>query len=333
MTSSRTAAVAAAVLAGALLAGCGSTEGVGPATSAPADGAEGGPATVTDSRGKEITLESPARRVVALEWAEVEMLVTLGVMPVGVADVDGYETWVTAAPLDPEVTDVGTRQEPSVDSVVALDPDLVVMEAERGSALVTQLEEYVPVLVTEGSDASGNLDRMRADFRMIATAVGESEQAEQVLTDFDAALGQAREAIAQAGAEGAYFAMADGRQQGSSVAIRMFGDGALVSEVATALGLRNAWTGEVDDVWGLGNTDVEGLTRLPDEDVTFLYHASDGNDVFAGALAGNPIWESLPFVEQDRVHRLTDGIWTFGGPASCRQFADELVRIFAGTTG
>ena len=33
-----------------------------------------------------------------------------GVMPVGVADVEGYSTWVTAAPLDDSVTDVGTRR-------------------------------------------------------------------------------------------------------------------------------------------------------------------------------------------------------------------------------
>lgn len=83
-------------------------------------------------------------------------------------------------------------------------------------------------------------------------------------------------------------------------------------------------------MWGLGTTDVEGLTALQQEDIRFLYNASDGDDVFADGLAGNPIWESLPFVQNDQVHRLTDGIWTFGGPASCRQYLDELVRVFAG---
>ena len=320
---------AAAILATALLAaGCGTTED--PSTTSAGTGGDAGPVTVTDSRGEEITLDSPARRVVALEWGEVEMLVTLGVMPVGVADVEGYRTWVSAAPLEPDVADVGTRSEPSVDAIVALEPDLVVMEAQRGSALIAQLEEYVPVLVTTGSDASDNLTRMRDDFRMIATAVGEVERAEQVLADFDAPLEEGRDAIATAGAEGAHFAMADGWRQGSSISIRMFGEGALVSQVAIQLGLRNAWTGEVDGVWGLGTTDVEGLTALQQEDIRFLYNASDGDDVFADGLAGNPIWESLPFVQNDQVHRLTDGIWTFGGPASCRQYLDELVRVFAG---
>lgn len=285
--------------------------------------------TFTDSRGKEITLDAPAQRVVALEWGEAEMLVTLGVMPVGVADVAGYGTWVSAAPLDADVVDVGTRQEPSVDAVVELEPDLVVMEGTSGAPLASQLEEYVPVLVTTSSDASRNLDRMREDFRLLATAVGKVEQAEQILADFDAALAEGRQAIADAGAEGAPFTMADGWMEGSSVAIRMFGPGALVSQVGIELGLRNAWEGEVDPVWGLGNTDVEGLTALADEeDLRFLYNASGEEDVFADGLAGHAIWESLPFVAQGNVHKLTDGIWTFGGPASCEQYLNELVRIF-----
>ena len=67
----------------------------------------------------------PRRRptkVVGLEWGVVENLITLGVMPVGVADVKGYTTWVSAAKLDAAVKDVGTRGESSVDAIVALEP-------------------------------------------------------------------------------------------------------------------------------------------------------------------------------------------------------------------
>jgi iron complex transport system substrate-binding protein len=164
---------------------------------------------------------------------------------------------------------------------------------------------------------------------MIATAVGREEQAEALLADLDTALADGREQIAGAGAEGQHFAMADGWQQGSAVSIRMFGEGALVSELATEMGLRNAWTGEVDEVWGLGTTDVEGLTPLADEDLHFLYNASDGTDVFADGLAGNAIWTSLPFVENGQLHRLPDGIWTFGGPLSCQQFIDAILAVYA----
>ncbi|MEV0157422.1 iron-siderophore ABC transporter substrate-binding protein [Micromonospora sp. NPDC050686] len=326
MTRIRVTALVTAAAA-LLLSACGTTEtgATHPTASAPS----AGPVTVTDSRGKAITLKAPATKVVGLEWGEVEMLVSLGVMPVGVADARGYATWVSAARLDPGVKDVGTRGEPSVDSIVALRPDLVVMGGDRGAALVTQLEKYVPVLVTKGSDASDNLGRMRTDLKMIATAVGRTAQADTLLADFDAHLADGRKKIAEAGAAGRPFAVADGWKEGSTVSIRMFGPGALVSQLGIQLGLTNAWTGKTDEVWGLGQTDVEGLTVLKDPNLHFFYNASDGADVFADGLAGNAIWTSLPFVQRGNLHRMPDGIWTFGGPLSGKQYVDQLVKTYA----
>ncbi|MGP3958374.1 ABC transporter substrate-binding protein [Nonomuraea sp. 3N208] len=282
---------------------------------------------MTDDRGKQVTLDRPATRVVALEWGEAETVVSLGVIPVGVADVKGYGTWVTAAKLDASVKDVGTRQEPSVDSIAALQPDLVVMESDD-STLVPQLEKFVPVLVAKGSDASDNLGRMRTDLKMIATALGKTAEADKLLADLDATLADGKAKLSAAGFAGKPFVMADGWKDGSKISIRTFGKGSLVSEVATQLGLTNAWTGEVDPQWGLGNTDVEGLTALKDPDTRFFYSASDGDDVFADGLASNAIWKKLPFVEKGQVTKLPDGIWTFGGPLSCKQYAEAVVKAY-----
>lgn len=314
-------------LASALLLGaCGTTEAK---TSAATGDSGTDTVTVTDARGKKVTLDGPAERVVALEWAEVEMLSTLGADLVGVADPKGYATWNQAEPLPPSVKDVGLRAEASVDSIVALEPDLVVLEAERGSPLTRQLEKYVPVIVTEGSDASRNLDRMREDFTMIAEAVGEAEKAEEILDDLDAKLSEGRQRMEEAGAAGTPFAMADGWIEGGNVNIRMFGQGALFSDVAEEMGLENAWTGKVDPMWGLGTTDVEGVTALKDEkDLQFLYSASDEPDPFADGLKDNAIWKSMPFVEQGNLHKLDDGTWTFGGPASIESFIDQLLEIY-----
>ncbi|MBQ1048075.1 iron-siderophore ABC transporter substrate-binding protein [Micromonospora sp. C51] len=326
MSRTRVTALVAAATA-VLLAACGTTEN----TTEPAatTSAARGPVTVTDSRGKEVKLDAPATKVVGLEWGEVEMLVSLGVMPVGVADPKGYATWVSAAKLDAGVKDVGTRGEPSIDSIVALQPDLVVMEDDRGANVITQLEKYVPVIVTKGSDASDNLGRMRADLNMIATAVGKTAEAEKLLADFDAAIADGKKKIADAGAAGKPFAIADGWKEGSTVSIRMFGEGALVSQIGIQLGLTNAWTGETDPAWGLGQTDVEGLTVLKSPDLHFFYNASDGVDVFADGLNSNAIWKSLPFVKQGNLHRMPDGIWTFGGPLSGKQYIDQLVSTYA----
>ncbi|MEV4621634.1 iron-siderophore ABC transporter substrate-binding protein [Asanoa sp. NPDC049573] len=315
-----------AVAAVAVLAAgaCGTTEEI----AAPSSDATAGPVTVKDGRGKEITLPKPATRVVSLEWGETEILASLGVMPVGSADNKGFAVWDTAVTLDPSVKDVGTRGEPSVDSVVALQPDLVVMEAERGAPIVAQLEKYVPVLVTIGSDARRNLDRLRDDVTMIATAVGKKAEGDGLLADLDARIASAKTELASAGAAGKPFAMADGWKEGSTVSVRMFGRGALVSDLGTAIGLRNAWTTAGDPQWGLGQTDVEGVKALDGKGVTFFYNASDGVDVFADGLRGNAIWDALDFVEAGRARKLPSGIWTFGGPKSCIQWIDAVVAAY-----
>ena len=181
----------ALLTAAVLLSACGTTE---TPTSAPT-GSTGGPVTVTDARGKEVKLDSPAAKVVTLEWAETETVASLGVMPVGVADAAGYKTWDAAVPLAADVKDVGKRNEPSVDSIVALDPDLVIMAKGRDETLAGQLEKYVPVIVTQASDASRNLDRLREDTKLIARALGKTAEGDELLSELDTALADGRKAV------------------------------------------------------------------------------------------------------------------------------------------
>src|SRR5699024_4453486 len=139
------------------LAGCGTTDlQEDPADETAAEAATG-PVSVTDQLGRTITLDSPAERVVVLEWQQVEDVLTLGVTPVGVADPDGYRQWVTAETLPEDVADVGDRAESDLDSIYALDPDLIIVEAySTDDEQLTRLEDGdVPVLATVGADASG----------------------------------------------------------------------------------------------------------------------------------------------------------------------------------
>lgn len=307
------------------LSACGSVEESGsPAAAAPDAGTD--PVTLTDARGEEMTLDAPAAEVVGLEWGAVENLVSLGVMPVGVADVEGYGNWVSAAPLDEGVTDVGMRGEPSVDALVALDADLVVATTDLPENIVEQIERFVPVLVVRGASAEQPIGQMRENLTLVAEAVGKTGEAAALLEDFDAALADGAEQVADAGLDGTAFTLADGYIEGSTVSIRMFTGDSLVGAVGEELGLENAWSGEGDPDYGLAQTDVEGLTQLGD--VEFIYYSNDAaeEDPFEKGLSGNAIWASLPFVEKGRVHRLPDGIWMFGGPLSVEQFIDATVE-------
>ena len=317
----RTTALIAAALF--VLTACGTSE---PAASSDTSEAAAQPVSLTDARNKKLDLKAPATKVVALEWGAAENLVSLGVMPVGVADTKGYTNWVTAAKLDPSVKDVGTRGEASVDAIVALNPDLVITTTDEAANTIAQIEKAAPVLVIRGADAANAIPQMKTNLELIGQAVGKSDQAKQLNADFDKAVADGKQKISAAGKAGEGFTMADGYKQGSTISIRMYTTGSLLGAVTTELGLKNGWAWAGDKDYGLAQTDLEGLTKLKDGSFLYIANKNDGGDVFGGDLAGNAIWKNLPFVKSGSVHRLPDGIWMFGGPKSTEQYIDAAVQ-------
>ena len=324
-------ALPAAVLAAALaLSACGTTEAgtteAGTSAERAESSATSGPVTYTDERGQH-TLDAPASAVVSLEWGLTENLLALDATIVGQADVIGYNTWNTSMPLDPATPDVGTRGEASLDAISALDPDLITVTTDTADTVIDQLEEIAPVLVLRGSDGTDPIGYMRSTVQTLGAVTGTDENAAELLASFDAAVVQGRAALEAAGVSGASFTMADGWITNGTVSVRMYTPGSFFGAIGDELGLVNAWPEGGDPDYGLAQTDVEGLTALAATDgLHFLYAASDSEaDPFTEGLAGNAIWEQLPFVAAGDVHRIPDGIWMFGGPASAEAYVDAVV--------
>ncbi|MFF3945768.1 ABC transporter substrate-binding protein [Streptomyces sp. NPDC001902] len=317
----RRSIVIAAAAAALALAGCGTTEPA--ADGAAKDDTKG--ITLTDASGAEVSLDGPAKKVVGTEWNVVESLVTLGVDPVGVADVKGYGTWDTVVPLKNRPTDIGTRGEPSMDTIASLSPDLIVATTDLPDAAVKQLKKIAPVLEVRSADAADPVGRMKENLDLIAEATGTTAKADEAKKAYDAKVAEGRKALADAGLAGSEIAFADGYVASNQVSIRPYTGGSLIGGVNEALGLKNAWKIEGDKDYGLAATDVEGLTGLGDVQFAYIGSDSEGSDPFADDLAGNSVWKSLPFVKKGEVHRLPDGIWMFGGPQSMESYVDAVV--------
>ncbi|MFI1280145.1 ABC transporter substrate-binding protein [Streptomyces sp. NPDC020858] len=312
---------AAATTAVLTLTACGTTEPAKDDTKKTAERI-----TLTDDTGTKVELDGPAKNVVGTEWNVVESLISLGVAPVGVSDVKGYKTWNTAVPLKNEPKDIGTRGEPSMDTVASLKPDLILATTDLPPAAIEQLRKVAPVLTVRAAAASDPIGQMTKNLDLIAQATGTTEKAGTLKQQFQTKLDEGKKALADAGRSGAQFAFADGYVVSNQVSIRPYTSGSLIGGVNEKLGLKNAWTVQGDEAYGLGTTDVEGLTKLGD--VEFAYIANDGDKdstPFTGALAQDKVWTSLPFVQKGNVHRLPDGIWMFGGPESMNKYIDAVV--------
>ena len=337
MSLRTTAALAGAALLTLTVSACGTTDPA-PAAAAAPSAATGdcsdvatatGPVSLTDSFGRTVELDEPAERVAVLEWQQVEDALTLCVTPVAVADVAGYTTWNAAEELPEGVVDVGTRGEPNLEALYAADPDLIIIEAYTAQdEIIAQLEEHdVPVLATKGGDAADPIANMLATFDLIAQATGRAERAETVTAEFEQHLADARDAIAEADPEHTDFVYFDGWVDGGNVSLRPFGQGSLVGELGEELGLTNAWTGEVDPAYGLGQSDIEGMTAVGA--ATLLRTGTKEEPDWTAELEKNDIWAGLPAVAEGRSHAFPEHVWTFGGPRSAQEILDAYVDVFA----
>lgn len=333
-----TTAALTTACAALLLAACGQTTTAAetdPSEKKASAGCEGvetstGAVSLTDSFGNKVELDKPAERVAVLEWQQTEDLLSLCVDPVAVADAKGYRTWDTAEELGEDVTDVGTRGEPNLETLFGTDPDLIVVEAYTAEdEILKQLAKYdVPVLATKGADAKDPVANMVTTFEMIAEATGREAQAGAVVGDFEDKLADSKKAVAEADAAGTEFVYFDGWIDGANVAIRPFGQGSLIGELGEEIGLKNAWTGEVDPAYGLGQTDIEGMTTLGDATFFHTGTVDPAGDINA-ELAKNNVWKSIPAVSEGRTHAFPEGIWTFGGPRSAEQVLDAYVDLLS----
>ncbi|WP_394436404.1 ABC transporter substrate-binding protein [Streptomyces sp. SGAir0957] len=311
---------AAATAAALALSGCGSSE---PAKASADSKSE--KITVTDANGAKVTLDHAATKVVGTEWNVVESLVTLGVDPVGVADVKGYTAWDKAAPLTGSPKDIGTRGEPSMDTIAGLAPDLIVATTDLSASAIKQMKKIAPVLQVKAANGADQIGQMNATLDTIAKATGKETEAKAAKTEYEAKVAAGRKALKDAGLAGKEIAFADGYSASNQVSVRAYTSASQVGTVNEALGLKNAWKLKGDKDYGLATTDVEGLTGLG-KDTRFLYIGNKAEtDVFTKDLAGNSVWKSLPFVKAGDVHRLDDGIWMFGGPKSMEKYIDAVV--------
>jgi iron complex transport system substrate-binding protein len=324
-----TSGAAAVVL---LLSACGTTESSASSSDAqdPATTAASGPVSVTDERGP-VKLDAPATKVASLEWGLTENLLSLGVTPVGAADVKGYNQYDTVVPLPADTPDLGQRGTPSLDAISALGPDLIVVTTDTTDKVIGQLEKIAPVIALKGSDGADPIGYLRRTVDVLAEATGTQAKGTALLSGFDAKVAAGKAALASAGQAGAPFTMADGWVQSGTVTVRMYTPDSFLGSIAAQLGLRNQWTTGGDADYGLATTDIEGLTRLTNADSTFLYVADITADSFVDTLGKNAIWKKLPFVAAGNVKAVDPGIWMFGGPKAGEAYIDTVVKNITGT--
>ncbi len=140
-------------------------------------------------------------------------------------------------------------------------------------------------------------------------------------------IANATSTISEAGLAGAPFVVTQAFTSENVPTLRLFNNRSLFGATISSLGLTNAWEGEgtiEDDPWGFQTVTVEALVDVPAE-TNLVYVMQDDDNIFAEALADDPIWSSFPFVQEGRTYPLGGDTWTFGGHRSVQILIERVI--------
>lgn len=318
-----------------IAAGCGAGNNNGggaSSSSSPSVNPSASPSTeastivIEHAKGK-TTLDKPAQRVVVLEWIFTEDLLALGLQPIGNADNKEFTKWVTSeVPLAGDVTDVGMRWEPSMETIASLKPDLIISNTDNNAAIYDQLNDIAPTIEFDPyPDGVDQYTRTIDIFKTIATAVGKEAEADQYLIDLDQYFADAKAKLAAAGKENFKYVLTQAFTSQNNAALRLFTDSSVVSQTLARIGLVNEWKSDKFMKYGFTDSTVEALPAVTD--TNFLYIVQKDDDVFANALKDNSVWKGLNFVKENRTYAIDGSTWTFGGPTSSKVLVDRVVEV------
>ena len=284
--------------------------------------------TIEGTNG-EVTLDAPAKKVVALEWTYAEDLLAVGVQPAGMADITEYGNYVNIEPqLDETVIDVGGRQEPNLEAIAEIDPDLIIGVDFRHTAMLEELERIAPTVIFNPYPEDESIDlyqEMETTFKEIAKAVGKTDEAETVLADLETKYEESAAEIDAAELETKDVILTLAYSGPQAPEIRVFTPNSMASIILDRIGLNNVHEPEQFEVFGSSTYNVEGLAKY--EDANYLYTVPDEDNIYENQLAGNAVWENLNFVKEGRTFDLGPDTWLYGGPLSAETLMNQITDV------
>lgn len=272
--------------------------------------------TVTDSRGQH-ELQTPPKRIVALNWDLAEQLLELDVVPVGVPNIKDYGEWVVKPAMPDGVDDLGTRAEPNMEKLAALKPDLI-LAATPQKDLIPRLESIAPVLYYSTYSKETNSAEMAIqNYRYIAEAVGKSTLAEQKLAAMDARFAELKTQLTTAFGEPLPKVAA--MRFANKTSVYIYGENSTTEYALQKLGLQTALPQPATE-WGIVQKRITDLQHVGNGYVLYFEPFND-----AEALKKSVLWKAMPFVRLNHVNSVPS-VWNYGGAMSIRYIGEGMAQ-------
>ncbi|RCX04709.1 Fe(3+) dicitrate ABC transporter substrate-binding protein [Marinomonas foliarum] len=270
--------------------------------------------SVEDSKGT-FSINYVPQRIVVLEFSFVDALAAVGVSPVGIAD-DKDSNRILKEIRD-EIGDwasVGTRSQPSLETISSLKPDLIIADISRHEGVYADLQKIAPTLILPSRRATYE-ENLQAT-AIIGKAIGKDKEMQARLKKHD-------EVMAELAAQ---------LPKGKEVQFGVARDDALFLHTADsyaggvirALGLKNANTGRSDDAYR--QTSLEQLLTVnPDYFIVGNYVTPSIVDKWKS----EPLWSILKAAKNNHIYAVNPNTWSrCRGIISAETMGQDLIKVF-----
>ncbi|MEZ5125419.1 MAG: ABC transporter substrate-binding protein [Thermoleophilia bacterium] len=298
-------ALAVAVLALVLVtAACGGEGTAGNASPSPSESA--GPLSVVDDAGEEVSLAAPAQKVVSLAPANTEIAFAIGAGDKMVAGTS-YDDYPEEAKALPKIGDFSN---PSVEKIIALEPDLVLASGGIQDGLRNKLTKLgVAVYVVDPTTYDGVI----SDIGELGQLLGVEDQAGAVVENMETAKA---DVVAKVGALERPTTFIEIYSQPLMTA----GSGSFIDDIVTLAGGTN-----------LGATAGEGFpnfsTEVLIEEDPAVYIAMSGSMGEPQDIVKRSGYADLSAVKNDRVYVIEDNIIARPGPRLAQGLTEMATMI------
>ena len=257
------------------------------------------------------TGDSSPPRIGTVDWTLTETLLSLGVVPTGVAQVKDYHAWVGEPALPDAVVDLGLRAQPNRELIASLELDHFLL-SPLYQALEPTLSRMTRVSTLATYKPETDLWRNLVDTtREVARITHREHRADAVIQEHRKRIDRVRRQLPGNLPPMLVVQFIDDRH------VRVYGGGSLYEMVMDRLGLENAWHGGTN-LWGYATVGIEELTTSG-----YLILVDPIPIGVADELDQNRLWQLLPAVRQQRLLHLP-AVWSFGGLPSAARFAESL---------
>ncbi|WP_249866322.1 ABC transporter substrate-binding protein [Paenibacillus konkukensis] len=273
--------------------------------------------TVKHAMGETKITGKPAR-VVVLTNEGTEVLLSLGIKPVGAVKSWSGTPFYDHLKKDLEgVTVVGDENQPNLEAIAGLKPDLIIGNKLRQEKVYDQLSAIAPTVFSEKINAD-----WQKNFKLYAEALGKQAEGDALLSKFDSRVAE--------------FKTKAGDKLNMKVSLVRFIPG------KTRIYFNDTFAGFMMKKIGFQRPQAQdketfadeiNKERIPDMEGDILFYYTWDNDKKEASQVeqdwtNDPLWKNLNVVKNGNVHKVSDDIWNSSGSIiSANLMLDDLEKI------